>query len=291
VCGGDVKPTATLHAHDRLTSSAIRYAVHDCATCGLGLITPRPPRESIASLYEESYPSWRAQRGLEGLFAQAKAYVVARVPPYGRHRARRGGRMLDVGLGRGDLAHAFARSGWKTHGLDMSFAAVEVARSRGIDARQGTLDAPPWPPGSFDLLVLSHVLEHVTDPVDELRRARALVRSGGTVIVAVPGWDSWQRRVFQSCWAQTDLPRHLQHFTVTALNEAARAAGFSGARLRRCTSMVGLPISLQFAIAGRWPFGARWRKGFLAASAALYPVAWALGRLFGGDCVYMELRT
>jgi len=173
----------------------------------------------------------------------------------------------------------------------MSSTAVDVAPSRGIDARLGTLDDPPWPSGSFDLLVLSHVLEHVADPVQELRRARKLVRGGGSVIVAVPGWDCWQRRVFRNCWAHTDLPRHLQHFTIPALNHAARAAGFSGARVRRCTSMVGLPISLQFAIVGKWPFGAKWRKGFLAASAASYPLVWALGRLFGGDCTYVELRT
>ena len=277
-----MRPMASLHGYDRRTSSEIRYSVHDCDRCGLGLIAPRPRRENIATLYEESYPPWRAPTGLASLFAEAKAYVVARVPPYGRHRSRGSGRMLDVGLGRGDVARAFARSGWETHGLDMSSMAVDVARSRGIDARLGTFDDPPWPSGSFDLLVLSHVLEHVADPVQELRRARKLVRGGGSVIVAVPGWDCWQRRVFRNCWAHTDLPRHLQHFTVPALNHAARAAGFSGARVRRCTSMVGLPISLRFAIAGKWAYGPKWRKGFLAASAASSPLVWAIGRLFGG---------
>ena len=170
-------------------------------------------------LCEESYPPWRAPTGLESLFADAKAYVVARVPPYGRHRSRGSGRVLDVGLGRGDVARAFVTSGWETHGLDMSSTAVDVARSCGVDARLGTLDDPPC---------------------------------------------------------------HLQNFTIPALNHAARAVGSSGARVRRCTSMVGLTISLRFAIAGKWAHGPKWRKRFLAASAASSPLVWAIGRLSAG---------
>ncbi len=292
VCGGDVDPTPAINSRDRVFVSHERYAVHECRRCGLGLTRPRLSDEEAAAHYPDSYPSWRQHGGLWGLFGAAKTSVVARVPPYGRYRGREGGgRLLDIGLGRGDLAHAFARSGWDAHGLDMSPAAVEVARRRGINARVGTLDEPPWPPASFDLVVLSHVLEHVADPVQGLRRARDLLRPGGAVIVAVPAWDSWHRRVFKGRWAHVDVPRHLQHFTAPALNQAARAAGFAVGRLRRGTSMVGLPISVQFAIAGRWPFGARWRMAFLGAAMMSYPLVWAIGRPLGGDCTYLELQT
>ena len=291
VCDGDVDPVPAIHARDRLFPTGERFTVHECRRCGLGLTRPRPPAAALAAYYPASYPSWRPHGGLRGLVGRAGISMLARLPPYGRHRRCGSGRLLDVGLGRGDLASEFARAGWDAHGLDMSPEAVEVARRRGIDARVGTLDAPPWPPASFDLLVLSHVLEHVADPVRALRHAHELLRPGGTAIIAVPGWDSWHRRLFGGRWSHADVPRHLQHFTVPALNDAARAAGFATGRVRRYSSMVGLPISVQFAVVGRWPFGARWRTAFSAASLAAYPLGWALGRTVGGDCTYLELRT
>lgn len=291
VCGGEVAADPVMRAHDRLFESDERFAVHDCRRCGLGITRPRPVGDELAAYYPDSYPSWRTPRGLRGLATAAKAQVVARVPPYGRQRARRGGRMLDVGLGRGDIAQVFVRSGWDVHGLDMSPMAVQAARLRGVDARVGTLeDAPPWPPGTFDLVVCSHVLEHVADPLRELRIMRELLAPGGVAIVAVPAWESWQRRAFGSRWSLVDVPRHLQHFTVPALNEAATAAGFARGRVRRCTSMAGIPVSTQFALAGRWPLGPRWRTLLLGTSVAAYPLVWALGRAFGGDCTYLELH-
>jgi SAM-dependent methyltransferase len=290
VCDGEVDASPAIHAHDRVFSMGEDFTVHCCAACGLGLTRPRLSGDALSAHYPQDYPSWRVHGGLRGQLDAAKARMLARIPPYGRHRAA-GGRLLDVGLGRGDLAWAFARSGWDAHGLDMSPAAVQAGRARGIDARVGTLAHPPWPPGSFDLIVLSHVLEHVDDPVAELRSARELLRPGGTAIVAVPAWDSWHRRVFGGRWAHADVPRHLQHFTVPSLNEAARAAGFSTGSVRRATTMVGLPVSLLYATAGRWPAAARGRLAFLAAAAAAYPLVWAIGRPLGGDCTYVELRT
>jgi len=196
--------------------------------------------------------------------------------------------MLDVGCGRGDLARAFGRLTWDVRGLDLSPQAVAVARSAGVDAAVGTIEEAPWPAGSFDLVVMSHVLEHVADPGATLSAAHRLLRPGGTLIVAVPNFASWQRRVFGSRWAHLDAPRHLHHFTPCALGLVARRAGFRRGTLRGNTSATGFPISVSLAVLGR-PLP-RARQVFLGGTLVLYPAVWLLGRAAGGDCIYLVVE-
>src|SRR5205085_9492401 len=93
---------------------------------------------------------------------------------------------------------------------------------RGARVHQGTLHDQPWPPGFFQLVTFQHALEHIVDPLDALRRARALLAPGGLLVVAVPNWSCWQRRfLFVNRWFALDLPRHQQHFSVEALTRIA----------------------------------------------------------------------
>ena len=93
------------------------------------------------------------------------------------------GRTLDVGCGIGRcLAHLDGRG----VGVDHNAEAVRVARSRGLEAvLPGELDEPP---GSFDTMLVAHVLEHLD--ADEgtalLRSHLGWVRPGGRVVLITP---------------------------------------------------------------------------------------------------------
>ena len=163
------------------------------------------------------------------------------LPPYDAMRHRGAGSLLDVGCGRGDLASNFANAGWRASGLDISPAAVAAAREVGVDAHVGTIETAPFQDGSFDLVIMSHSLEHMPDPAGALAHARRLLRDGATLIVAVPNWDSWQRRRFGADWTPLDVPRHLTHFSPRALHLAARRAGFVNSRTRNYPTGIGLP--------------------------------------------------
>ena len=161
------------------------------------------------------------------------------------------GRLLDVGCGRGDLAIWFAQRGWRVAGVEPAAAAAGLAAERGIEVHHGTLDDAPWAPETFDAVTFNHSLEHVPDPRLTLRQAGTLVRPGGLVIVSVPNFGGWQRRLFRSRWFHLDLPRHLQHFDRGSLAEMARAAGLESREVRTTSSLLGFLASVQYAIRGR----------------------------------------
>jgi 2-polyprenyl-3-methyl-5-hydroxy-6-metoxy-1,4-benzoquinol methylase len=90
-----------------------------------------------------------------------------------------GGRLLDIGCGNGSYL-AFARdAGWQVRGLDFDPAAVAVARAKGLDVLEGTIDLLSAECACYDRITLSHVLEHAYDPWDILSACYRLLKPGG----------------------------------------------------------------------------------------------------------------
>jgi SAM-dependent methyltransferase len=285
VCGSSLDG-ARLPARDRWFGIAGDFEVRECTHCELGVTCPRVDEEDLPSYYPSQYDAWQPSRGIVGLIRHALARIRAALPPFGALKRRESGALLDVGCGRGDLAASFARAGWRTAGLDISPVAVAAARAVGVDASVGTIETVPWPDGSFDVIVMNHSLEHMADPVGALQRARELLRAGGTLVVAVPNWDSWQRRLFGTYWTPLDVPRHLTHFSPTALHRAARRAGFVRGRTRNYATGVGLPGSVWFWLS-RASLVDGGQQAFLLVCAASYPLSWLVGRALGGDATYL----
>ena len=105
---------------------------------------------------------------------------------------REGERVLDIGCGKGELAHDLAtRAGARVTGLDFNPVVLAFARSRfhadGLEFVEG--DALVWePPGQYDVVVLSNVLEHIAPRVDLLRRLCRLARPS-RLLIRVPSCE------------------------------------------------------------------------------------------------------
>ena len=106
-------------------------------------------------------------------------------------RVRRGQRVLDVGCGPGSLtAELVARVGADSvAAVDPSASFVSAARARhpGVDVRQATAEALPFPSASFDATLAQLVVHFMKDPVAGLREMARVTRPGGVVSACV--WD------------------------------------------------------------------------------------------------------
>lgn len=120
-------------------------------------------------------------------------YESARTPLLdilGTHRPRR---VLEIGCGGGaNLAELKRRfPDCRTTGVELRADAADAAvRSQRVDEMKvgSVLDAGlvDFPPDSFDLIVLSHVLEHFADPAEVLRRASRWLAADGRFLIALP---------------------------------------------------------------------------------------------------------
>ena len=86
-------------------------------------------------------------------------------------------------------------------------------------------------PGSLDLVVMSSFLEHEIQPLPLLREAAARLRAGGQVLIKVPNYASWNRRLRGPKWCGFRWPDHVNYFTPATLAAMARAAGLEVERM------------------------------------------------------------
>jgi SAM-dependent methyltransferase len=177
-------------------------------------------------------------------------------------------------------------------GVEPSPEACALARSRGVDARAGTLVEVELEPDSFDAVVFRQSLEHVNDPLADLRRAYTALREEGVLVVSVPNFGCWQRRRFGSHWFHLDLPRHRFHFDAAALRRTLASAGFEDVQTFTSSSTAGLPASIQYMAAGRCLFPGGLRLRVAAAACVLtLPASWMLARVAGaGDVLHAVAR-
>jgi SAM-dependent methyltransferase len=291
LCEGELGPVI-LRSNDRIYELDGEFGVRECHTCGLGVTDPRLEGAALARHYPSEYPPWQArERSLLPRVKRARARATSQLPPYGTFVRRARGAVLDVGCGRGDRAAAFSAAGWRVRAVDPSPDAIAAVRVLGIEAEVGTIETAPWADSSFDLIIMSHSLEHMPDPAGAVRRARELLRPGGFLIVSVPNWESWQRKIFAGRWAMVDVPRHLQHFTTDTLHHLARRAGFARGRTRQSISAYGLAVTLQYASFGRWKLRGTVREVFLATAIVTSPLFWLLTRPLGGDTLYLVAQA
>jgi SAM-dependent methyltransferase len=289
-CGGALEPPAVVGC-DRLLSLPGEFGVAECSRCGLAVTVPRLVGTQLARHYPPQYEPYREHgRSLTAalIVALRRLHMSRRLRRYALSDvvARGPGHLLDVGCGRGELAGAFVERGWSAVGIDLSADAVALARRQGVEAYEGTLESVDLGGfARFDAVLFHHSLEHMPDPVGALRRSRELLRPGGRVVVAVPYWDSWQRRRFGSRWFHLDVPRHLQHFDADSLADVARRAGLTPLYARVVTSTVGLLGSVQYAAFGHCVATGTLALPAQALAITLRPITITVGRAKGGDCI------
>jgi SAM-dependent methyltransferase len=274
-CGTALRAEPILRGKDRLHGVPGTFDVHVCTACASGLTTPLVELGELDRFYPSEYgafdlPTHPALRAAATTLFRFRYRRALRRLPLNVLRDRPSGRLLDVGSGRGDLGVIAKELGWKTTGLEPSADAAAAARSRGVRTEVGTL-ATAELESPYDVVVFQHSLEHVVDPLADLRRAGELLERGGAVLVTVPNFGSWQARRFGDAWFHLDLPRHRAHFTTVGLLRLLERAGFADARTATSTSADGLPMSLEYRLLGRRRRGAG-RYVEIGAVLALAPL-------------------
>lgn len=145
---------------------------------------------------------------------------------------KRTGHLLDVGYGAGALLDAAGEEGWECWGSEMAPHAIRYGRERGWQVYSGALDAASLSAGSFDVITMVEVLEHLPDPLTYLARAATLLRPGGLLYATTPNGGGLNSRVLGVRWSVCTAPEHLQLFSSRALGIGLQEAGLDVRRLR-----------------------------------------------------------
>jgi len=126
------------------------------------------------------------------------------------------GRILDIGAGTGDFLLECKNQNWEILGIEPNDKAKGIAVGKGIKFGD-TIEK--LESNSFDVITMWHVLEHVPDVEHQVAELKRLLKPSGTIIIAVPNFKSYDANHYGAFWAAYDVPRHLWHFSKTAIEK------------------------------------------------------------------------
>ena len=124
------------------------------------------------------------------------------------------GKLLDIGAGTGDFLSVSKQNDWQITGIEPNEKARNIAISKGILFIEKSEQLEK---NSFDVITMWHVLEHVSDLELQIKELKRLLKPNGTILIAVPNFNSYDAKHYGSYWAAYDVPRHLWHFSKTAI--------------------------------------------------------------------------
>lgn len=124
------------------------------------------------------------------------------------------GKILDIGAGTGDFLVMAKSKGWEIVGLEPSPKARAIAQAKGVTFLE---ELSQMPNHSADVITMWHVLEHVPDVEAQIIELKRILKPGGTIIIAVPNFKSYDAQYYGKHWAAYDVPRHLWHFSKSSI--------------------------------------------------------------------------
>ncbi|MDP3920801.1 MAG: methyltransferase domain-containing protein [Candidatus Omnitrophota bacterium] len=206
-----------------------------CESCGFLFTSPRPVPAAMSEFYRTTYRKFYTgtknpkKEYEDKLHVQKREWLYERVKGHIEKRGKKNPKILDVGCGAGALLNVFRRNlpDSELHGVEPTPEFARYAQERnGATVYNGGVaeffHEHRGLQGSFDVITLYHVLEHLYNPADFLITLRDFLVPGGLLLIQVPNALSphWQNAI------QMFHIAHISHFSLSTLRHAYQVAGF-----------------------------------------------------------------
>lgn len=178
------------------------------------------------------------------------------------------GKLLEIGFGSGEMLKGLQMKGWDVTGIDFDSNAVINAKKKGLNVHHGSLADQKYESGTFDAIVMSHVLEHVYKPSDLIKECYRLLKTNGVLVSITPNSKSLLHTLYKENWRGLEPPRHISLFNVQSALALFKQSGFTNSNVkttirgangvfiasrylkRENTYVMGAPVPLRFRLLG-----------------------------------------
>lgn len=212
VCGSE-EQTNVLVCEDHLYSKE-SFAISECKVCNLRFTNPRPVEENLGKYYEsQDYISHKNKsNNLVNYIYRIARFFTLRSKLKIVKKYSKNGNLLDVGCATGHFLNFCKQNGFTVTGVEPNEGARNIAiEQNGNVIYKDVLEIDTKK--TFDIITMWHVLEHVPNLQEVFQQLKKLLKKDGTLIIAVPNYNSLDAKIYKEHWAAYDVPRHLYHFT------------------------------------------------------------------------------
>jgi 2-polyprenyl-3-methyl-5-hydroxy-6-metoxy-1,4-benzoquinol methylase len=204
-----------------------------CTRCGLVQMNPQPDKAEVHQRYRKAfgkdYLFYELENEAAFLALQRlalsdsgfeKLEKALMLPPDNRPG------VLDIGCATGALLAHLRDRGWRVTGVEISPCAEYARNERNLDVRSLPLEENHFPPESFNVVLASHLIEHLNNPRSFLDETRRILKPGGCVFITTPNIRGFQARLMGSRW-RSAIFDHLYLFSTRTLKAMLKETGFA----------------------------------------------------------------
>jgi len=214
VCGGEVNDIWARYGS---------YTAVSCQECGFIWINPFLSNKGLDKYYHD----YIGMRFKDKVKTDQRA-IQYKIDKTFLQLFALSGRVLDVGCSGGFFLSALGES-FERFGVDIDAEAVKYARENcpfGANVTCEALENSKYADGSFDVIIMRGVIEHLPDPEKTVEKAAALLKNGGIFfIAATPDVNSFCADLYREKWNQFHPVRHLTYFSLRTLSRFLKRWG------------------------------------------------------------------
>lgn len=197
---------ATRYARNTL---AEHVSIHVCSSCGVGTTEPK---SVVCHPDYSNFPQW--SKTVTENETEFRRYPRALLAYLRKHL--KAGKLLDVGCSVGLLVDEARILGFDSNGIDLDERAVTYGQERKRRVHASSLEN--WPTFDYDVICLSHTLEHIDRPKEFLAECIRHLNPGGFLVIAVPCHAGLLPRVFPRWWYGWVEKQHYFHYSAKSLH-------------------------------------------------------------------------
>lgn len=199
-----------------------------CKKCGLIYTNPRFDQSSYSKFYDSEY------RGIYSTSTIANKDFWENQKKQGRKifdyiskvKNIKGLKIAEIGVGAGGILKYFQEKDNDVIGVDLGLEYLNYGKDRGLDLIHGDIDELLNNKIKVDVLIYSHVFEHILDLGQELKKIKKVLKKDGLLYIEVPGVKNLDRS-YEMDFLKSLQNAHTYYFTLNSLKNVLSLEGFS----------------------------------------------------------------
>ena len=198
------------------------YDLVSCDNCKLVFVKNMPSEEALRKLYNNNDKYHARYLDIDYDFSGQFKKCHEDLDLLEQYCKR--GNILDIGCSAGFFLKVAKDRGWRTQGIELNARTASVGRKRfGLEIFAGTIQQANLDTGSFDVVTLWDVIEHVSDPRAFLKEISVLLKPQGIIVLRTPNIDGLFPKVsglvknILDYWPHPEPPGHLYQFSVQTI--------------------------------------------------------------------------
>ena len=204
-----------------------KFSLVKCKNCGLIYVNPRLTRKNLTELYQGEYFSYYGDTESEAHKKRQETFKIEIAELEGlAQKLKTGRKILDVGCGGGFFLAGLDKS-WEKYGIEVNPSAVKYGQDTfGLNILKRDIGKIDFPEETFDVIKMRGVIEHLPDPMKELREACRILRKGGLIAINTPNIGSICGKIYKEKFRIVCPIYHIYYFSTRTLSLMLKIAGF-----------------------------------------------------------------